>query len=178
MWRRAFTLIEVMVVVAVMGLLAAATAWSLAEAAAGRSIADSFDRIAHADRTARIAARRLGEPCKLRFDLDARRIERIAPERSHALRLPRQHRISQLRIARAASDDSHDTVGDGAESGVVEIDYSSAGRSASYAVRLRWPEGEGWIAVAGMTGQVIRIDEDTEIDNLFALLATGRADAR
>lgn len=198
MRRTGFTLIEVMAVVALLGLLAGAVVWSMTDEAKRWSRADAAGQIAHADRRARIAARRLGRPCALRFDLDRQVVYRVTLDVAgteapgHVLALPVGHRIDRIVFARAASS----TFGPGGpaargkDSGVVDVAYSTAGRSASYAVRLVSADRSGgrnapagsddggrWLVFAGLTGQMVLDHDDDEVDNLFAALATGRPDA-
>lgn len=196
MRRAAFTLIEVMAVVALLGLLAGATVWLMADDARRASRAEAAATIAHADRTTRLAARRLGAPCVLRCDLDAQRLRRVVggprdeQDPSHAVELPVGYRIARITLPsvpgcspRARGVEPRFDTG----SGVVDIPYSTAGRSPTYAVRIdfegdqsrRSDEDAGrWLLVAGLTGQVMVVNDEEEVDNLFRTLARGRPDAR
>jgi hypothetical protein len=69
---------------------------------------------------------------------------------------------------------------------VVEIGYSVGGRSVSYAIRLTFtdvdsqtpPEERGvWMVFSGLTGQLMLVQDEEEIENLFAMLTAGRPDA-
>ena len=199
MRRSAFTLVEVMAVVALLALAAGVTVWSLAQDAQHGSRVNVIGAIAHADRMARLAAQRLGEPCLLQFDLDHQRLWRIvgdeegARSTTHALNLPRGYRIDQVVVARSSVSlgrGSPASEGEKLDSGMVGIPYSTGGRSASYAVRLVWEgggnandsqpdseDGEEWLLFSGLTGQMMVDLEEDEIHNLFARLATGRSDA-
>jgi prepilin-type N-terminal cleavage/methylation domain-containing protein len=179
MRRSAFTLLEVMAVVALLGLLAGAVAWSLAGAARRGARADAVGQIAHADRRARLAARRLGKPCVLRFDLKHQRVRRLDEgqggrrEEAHALRLSKGYRIDRIVIP---SRSGTKTVA----CGLLDVAYAPGGRSISYAVRLvRVDSAEAvWLVLCGLTGQVVRHHDESEVYNLFAALAEGRPDAR
>lgn len=196
MRRGAFTLIEVMAVVLLLGLLAGATVWLMADDARRASRAEAMARLAHADRTARLAARRLGRPCVLRCDLAAQRLRRVVGGAkdeeavSHAVELPAGYRIARITLPSAPGrsprargvETGHDV-----ETGTVDIAYSTAGRSPSYAVRLdfegdrsRRPDEDAgrWMVVAGLTGQVMVVQNEKEVDNLFQALAGRRPDAR
>ncbi len=196
MRRGAFTLIEVMAVVALLGLLAGATVWLMADDARRASRAEAVARLAHADRTTRLAAQRLGRPCVLRCDLAAQRLRRVADTAegeeavAHAVELPVGYRIARITLPSAPgrSPRARGTeIGHDVESGTVDIPYSTAGRSPSYAVRIDF-EGDpsrrphegpgGWLVVAGLTGQVMVVSNEKEVDNLFRTLARGRPDAR
>jgi prepilin-type N-terminal cleavage/methylation domain-containing protein len=189
MRRGAFTLIEIMAVLALMGLLATATAWSLAEDARRSTRAGVVGQIIHADRMTRIAAQSLGKPCVLRFDLDEQRVWRTAAAdgqgsaAAHALRIPDGYRID--RIMTSSSPASPGDAGSAAaagvcDGGIVDIAYSTGGRSASYALRLVSDGADGaksWLVFSGLTGQAVQDQNEDQVDNLFAMLATGRPDA-
>lgn len=194
MRRGAFTLIEVMVVVALLGLLTGATAWSLAEDARRGFRVNTAGQIIHADRMARLAAQRLGKACVLKFDLESQRIQRVVGDEGYgdgaspALLIPARCRIDRVLIPQAPGSlegASGETVGVAADSGVLEVAYSTGGRSVSYALRLVFEEGEighesegdGWLIFSGLTGQVTLSNED-EIGNVFTMLAAGWPDAR
>ena len=177
MRRKAFTLLEVMAVVTLMGLLAGATAWSLAQDARKSSRAKVVADIAHADRMARLAAGQGGQACRLRFDLDHQRLCRLTgpddeAQQAHAMTLPKGCRID--RVVTAGPDLAGDT------SGATTIAFSSAGRSDSYAVRVVFEDGatgkdatDGlgesvWIVFAGLTGQTTLVSDEDQLDKLFA----------
>lgn len=189
MTRRAFTFIEVMMAVALIGLLAGATAWSLAEQMRHGSTSSVIGRILHLEKMARLAAQRMDKEFALRWDLGSQRlIRRESPpgdggSDSHALRIPRGYRIDRILTAASTGVES-------SESGVVEISFSTAGRSVTYAVHLAFEtaadshdtqphsdSGGVWLVFSGLTGQATQIHEQKEIDSLFSLLAAGRPDA-
>ncbi len=192
--RRAFTLIEVMVAVVLLGLLAAAVAWSLAGDARDVARGGAFGQIAHADRMTRLAAQCRGRPCLLSFDLDAHRIqrwmvgERGRREAAHPLAIPPEVRIDRVEIARAGPGSGRGRGWPAVSAGKAEIPFSARGRSVTYAVRLapRRATGRGapaerndtgWIVVSGLTGQATLIEHDRDIDKLFSLLTAGGLDA-
>lgn len=183
---RAFTLIEVMAVVVLMGLLAAATVWSIAGAARRYSRADVAGLIAHADRTARLTAQRLGRAWTLSINLDAQRMwtspkeSGQRDERSHELQLPASFRIARLFVASQGDQRTGSDNGAGwMSAGVAQIACSSAGRSVSYVVELQARDAQerSWLVFAGLTGQMTVIDDEDEMDNLLAMLAADRHDA-
>ncbi|MFA7236019.1 MAG: type II secretion system protein [Phycisphaeraceae bacterium] len=172
--RRGLTLIEVMAVVALMGLAAGATAWSMAGDVSRNNRQATITRIEYADRMARIAADRMGQRCVLRFDIDAQQLRRVMTDAagdeqaSHTLALPRECRLD--RVVRS---------GDSCDSGQTEIAYSTGGRSASYAARLTFERDKEsvWLVFAGLTGQVVIVHDEQEAEKLFENLATGWTDA-
>ncbi len=178
MRRRAFTLMEVVLVVALLGLMAGATTWSLAASAQRGSREHAFGQLAGLDRAARLTAERLGEPVVLRFDLDKQRVRRfVVSERdrhaaSHTLTMPRGVKID--RVVTAGSDGRG-----GADADTFDVAFSTGGRSVSYALKLVAddPRTAQWMVVGGLTGQVTMGFDEDEVDNLFATLAAGRPDA-
>ncbi len=194
MRRNAFTLVEMMAVVALLGMLAGATVWWLARDARQASRRDVVGQITHADRMARMAAERLDAPCVLRFDLDGQRVVRVArgeagDERpSHSLKLPSGYRIERMAMPQESFPDGGRRNASTAwiDDGAVEIAYSAEGCSISYALRLstRRSSGSGaagdaardeeWIVFSGLTGQAVTVHDEDEVDRVFAALATGR----
>lgn len=178
MGARAFTLVEVVLVVALLGLLVGATTLSLARTAQRGSWEHAVGRVADADRMARLTAQRLGEPCVLAIDLDGHRMRRqIGAERgdqtaSHAVELPAGVRIDQVLVC------SQRGVGR-TDSGTAEVAFSTGGRSASYAVKLTTGNDDTtqWLVVLGLTGQVITDIDENMVDQLFSALSTGRLNA-
>lgn len=176
----AFTLVEVMAVVVLLGLAAAATAWSMAGEARQRASADAIDRIAHADGMARSAARRLGTPFVLRVDLERQQIVRASrPEGSatHAQHIGPALRIDRVMIAQTSGVETAEARV--IERGSVEIAYSTAGACATWAARLVNDETDKarWLVCAGLTGQMSVIDHDEQIEQILAMLTGSRPDA-
>jgi len=181
--RGAFTLIEVMAVVALLGLIAGATAWSLADDAQRYALQDVVDRLSHADRMTRMASRRLGEPCRLRFDLDTQQVRRIGKNEhaSHTLNIPAGFRIDRIVTPHIVDDVGRATRSgiSKRETGRIDIAFSTGGHSISYAVRvIGEADNQGtWLVVSGLSGQLTLDHEQDEIENLFAQLASSGPDA-
>lgn len=186
--RPAFTMIEVLAVVALLGILAAATTWSLASDARRVSRDNVMDQLANADQVARVAARRSGQRCVLEFDLDTQTVRRVGFDQydqrqaAHSLKLPADCRIAQVLLADSrvrSSGALRQTVAVQTDWGRVAIPVSSTGRSPTYAVQVKaGDEAEGqWLMCSGLTGQVSVVEHEADLDRLFALLATGRPDA-
>lgn len=194
--RRGFTLLEMMAVVVLVGILATATAMSLADQSQRATRADAIGRLTDADRSARLAAKRLG-PSTLRIDLDQQRLWLVTPDAQsdkarpgHSMQLPSGFRITQVTWleTRETSTPGNSTRKRIAEQrGLVELPISSAGISRTYAMRLTGPptkelaeqgatEQTTWLVVSGMTGQTTLYDETRSIDNLFEPLASARPD--
>jgi prepilin-type N-terminal cleavage/methylation domain-containing protein len=186
--RRAFTLIEVLAVVALMGLLAGATVWSLAEDVRRSSRAEIVGRIINADHAARLAGQRLGEPCSLLFDLRTQSVQRVmgsedgSRQTTTVLKLPSGYRIDCIILPAAPGASRGPVVVQ--DPGEARIPFSTGGRSAAYAVRLASRnDADGkirqeWLAFAGLTGQMTVGLDDDQVNNLFVAIENGtRPDA-
>lgn len=183
MRRGGFTLIEVMAVVLLLGLLAGSTIWLMTRQAR-RSQADlAVIEITGADRDARLAARRTRPQCLLRIDLNRQEVYRVRRDaagretRSHRVSPPAGIRIARVLVAEAETAGASASARRGVSNGVVEIPFSPAGRSPTYAVALESEQTRTWLVVSGLTGQTSLEENDKNVENLFATLATGRPDA-
>lgn len=161
-----------MAVILVLGLLAGAAAWSLTEDARRGSRLGVLDRIAHADHMARLGARRLGRPTRLRFDLDRQEIRQVRhngsrQEETHTWRLPAEFRIARV-VRQAAPYEARTSTLLESDAGVMDIPVSSEGNSPSYAVVVATPHGDSRLVFVGLTGQVLQDYEQEDIDILFA----------
>ncbi|MGB0766890.1 MAG: pilus assembly FimT family protein [Phycisphaeraceae bacterium] len=193
-----FTLIEVMAVVALIGLLAAATAWSLADDARSASRADVIDRLAYTDAQARTAARRFGSST-LRLDLNRQRIWIESPslatgetETSHALAMPMGFRldaVTWIDPTPMTRDSSRRRARVTEDKGDIALPISSEGITRTYAVRFTGPASDAqqaqtqaprastWLLFAGTTGLVTTHPDEDEIETIFDTLAKTRLDA-
>lgn len=187
---RGFTLIELMAVVVLIGLLATATAITLADEKQAATRRDVIDRLIDADQSARLSARRLG-PSVLRFDLSGQRVWVVTPDAAttgprpgHSMGL-----AEGFRIARLTWLDPEEAVRSGRprprvvhEHGRIDLPIASGGISRTYVIELVGPalaeraergekEQTTWLLVSGLTGQVTVEDDQTTIDNLLDALA-------
>ena len=195
--RRAFTLIEVIAVIVLIGMIAGAAAWSMTRDVRRATRADAIRRITHADRMTRLAAQRLGQPFRLRFNLDEQRIRRTTTEgpnrdkTTRTLNLPRGFRIAQILAPRTPDDASltGQTALERHRTGTTTIRYSTAGRSVTYAVHLTAGNpradtddtndpalGDAWLVFSGLTGQATQAQNRDAIEDLFNTLREGRPD--
>lgn len=185
--------------VTLLGLVAGATVWSLADDARRSAKTSVVRRIVHADRMARLAGEELGSACVLRFDLDRQRMWRVTQggehreAASHAIAIPSGHRIERIVVwtPEATATPSSDAAGGiGVGSGMVDIAYSNRGRSSSYAIRVGRETSAGhdagdnsaddsrtWLVFAGLTGQAIEVHDEDEIKSLHARFTATRLDA-
>lgn len=196
--RHGFTLIEVMAVVALIGLLASATAWSLADSAQRAQQTDVIDRLIHADESARAAARRLG-PRSLHIDLDRQQVwvqgpadKAGRPTSSHKIGIPTGFRIDQARwIDQDRINTRENRRAVTAAVGEIQIPISSEGFSRTYALRLVGPKPvvdeqhntnertrhHTWLLFSGLTGRVTSDLDENELEAIYATLASTRPNA-
>lgn len=185
MTRCAFTLIEVMAVVVLLGLLAGTVAWTMASQADRATLDDAIGRIAHADRMARLAADRTGEACVLRVDLAEGRLWRESvgidgePTRSHPVGVPGGFAVDRVIVAGPTAD-AGDLFAPGQviDIGTVGIAIAPPGRGPTYAVRLRSSDPTArWLVFAGLSGQMTVIDDEQQAQQLMATLSGDGPDA-
>jgi prepilin-type N-terminal cleavage/methylation domain-containing protein len=172
--RRAFTLLEMLVTVALAAVVASVAAVSFAGTHRAARSADVADQVAHYDRLAREWSRRFGRPGQLAFDLDQGVMAR-GPASENAgkdenppaeLRLPGGFHIARVVSSRVS-----------ASSGRVSLPCSTRGQTPSYAVSISGPKSEvQWIIVAGLTGNVRPAQDETEVEDIFKTMAGSPGD--
>ncbi len=166
----AFTLIEMVGVLAIMALLAGAAVVSLHGSRRRVDLRDAVEQIAQADASVRAVARGVDTPVGMKIVLSTGQLFRIGPDAVTAklAELPRDVSIRRVRIG----DENVD-------SGDLTVEISSRGASPSYAVRVDDTAGEHqWVVAAGLTGQVTKVT-DEELDSIFdQVSAPAGADAR
>jgi prepilin-type N-terminal cleavage/methylation domain-containing protein len=159
--RRAFTLIELTAVLAIIAIILGIVAVSLRAPYQRARLQEAVERMAFADRQMRSHARGHFHPCQLAIDLDRSALEiidsreRDAPRRAFTLG-------GGIRIGHVVS-------GTGSvEQGDTHIACSSNGLTETYAIRL---QGAGrtqhWLLFAGVTGQMTEMNDEEEVLSLF-----------
>ena len=173
-FRRAFTLIEVMAAVVLLGLLTAAVALSFAGPIRRARAAEAVEQVRYLDASSRAYAKRFGRPVEMRFDLDEGRMERreggrFGGDAKYSATVASPIRIEVLRRPNRRE-----------ESGEVGVPVSPLGISPTYAVKLAaGPEGAPaqWVVVSGLSGEVRTLSNDAQVDAIFAALSRSRRDA-
>jgi len=172
--RRAFTVLEMLLTVALAALMAAVAVVSFAGAHRAARSADAADQVARYDRLAREWSRRFGRPGELTFDLDRAVVARGPDEQNlrEDEKPPAQlHLAGGFHIARLVSARCSATAGR------VSLPCSTRGQTPSYAVSISGPKGETqWIIVAGLTGKVRPAQDATEVDDIFKAVAGSASD--
>ena len=174
---RAFTLLEMLAVLALAAVLTSAAALSLRGVARGARLEDVAGQFVGFDRTARDAARRFGRPLELRFDLGRGTVRRAGGgQGAMPLRLPEGFRVAGLVLPGGAAS----------AGGEVRVPVSARGQTPSYAARLAGANGEElWVVAAGLTGRTMVVRDADDVRDIFAAEVpaagptspAGRADA-
>lgn len=169
----AFTLVEMVAVLALAGLLAAAATLSVEGLGRDARMDDVMDRLAEYDQLARASARQAHRPVTLWFNATRGAVERIfeardgEPDAGQAVfHLPPGFSIERV-MAAGGRDPGAD----------LKLAVSEAGRSASYALRIRGAGRVRWILIAGLTGDLTWPKDEREIDNIFTRLTPAGDDA-
>lgn len=160
MRRPAFTLIEMLAVLALLGLLTALATVSLSGAVRAARANDTAEAVRALDRSIRDYAKRFGRTVTLRFDLSQGVVVRVEDGKpSVAYALPVRRVITRSDDRTAAE---------------VFVNVSAAGYSPSYAVLVNASQGTQWIVFAGLSGQASVVNDEREV---LDILAPARADA-
>jgi prepilin-type N-terminal cleavage/methylation domain-containing protein len=157
-----FTLLEVMAVLIIVGLFAAAVTLTPSGWFASARFDEVADQVTFMDQLARQRARRGDRQVELTFDLPGGRIERRDVDGEHHITLPRGYEMTNLIVNRQSGGRR-----------LVKVAVDRSGYSPSYAVRIIGPDHESrWILIAGLSGQAITLDGDKELDDAFDKLAS------
>jgi prepilin-type N-terminal cleavage/methylation domain-containing protein len=162
--RRGFTLIEMTVVIAIIGMLSVAAVLSLAHTSGRHRFDAMCQQIQQADGLVRSAARQSGNAQKLIFDLDRRQVLWESSEGD-----------SPTRLVAIAGDDSLElqTAETAFSQGQITIDCSPNGYSQSYGLSLGSKnQATRWMVIAGLSGQIIWTNDELEMHTILKSLAS------
>ena len=148
MRQRGFSLLEMTLAVAIMGIAAAAVTLNVMSPIRRATMEDIVGQIAAFDNMTRTWARNQDRPLIMTVDISEGRIYRGREnnaEPTESLKIPKSFRISRLVVG-----------GSEIAYGDAEIPFSGMGLSPTYAMLI---EGKGsparWIIVVGLTGEVL-----------------------
>jgi prepilin-type N-terminal cleavage/methylation domain-containing protein len=168
--RTAFTLIETIVALLILGIMAGAGAWSFRSSLQSASSRDVVDQLRFLDSTSRQRAQRFAQPVEIIFDISesilSRRDDKRRTEDSFRTSLPRGYRIDQINISGRSSLD-----------GEISITCSPNGHTPSYAIHLLGPDFDQWLLFAGLTGQLTIIKDEATVQDILANTGAPRRDA-
>ncbi len=164
----AFTLIEVLAVVAIMAVVLGAVGLTLKYTLAGATDRDVLDRIRLLDADTRALARRAGVPMKLVYDLDRHRVRQQDSEgRDTGTTVTFPKGVKLIRLATVETPDQ--------QYGSATIDIQTKGYSATYAVTCgRDGQPATTMLFAGLTGQATIVEEQA-VESIFELLNETKA---
>ena len=170
MHSKGFSLIELTAVLLIMAVAAAAVTLRLQGPLRRATAADVVGRIGQFDRLTRAEARRYDRALRINVDLATGSITRTGEDpggqAAAAVGLPQGFWIARLMVR-----DRQVTAGG------VSIRCSRAGLTPSYALLLADPAGgRRWLLVAGLTGQVLEMEDDDAVRNVLASSARPDAD--
>lgn len=161
---RAFSLIELMAVLAILAVAMGMTVWVWSGRTKAARLQDVVEQLGYLDRMARQTARGDGTPVALRFDLDVPSVRRVQDaERSGvAYQLPDGFAIERVTVEGMAS-----------KSRQVDIGVSGQGLSPSYAVSVKGPQGQGtWYVVAGLSGHQVVLETEAQAKSVLSQTRT------
>lgn len=176
--RRGFTLIELTAVLVIMALLSAVVGLSLASVSWRTDLREVRGAIADLDRTMRVECVDYERTGQLVFDeqtglIELNMVRAGQSVRVQAYQLPVGMRLASVRVNQD---------GPAAERDKSVIACDTQGHTPSYALVVTTTtnsqanEQPLRLIVAGLSGQVREVQDETPIDNLFATLASGHAD--
>jgi len=164
--QNAFSLIELLVVLVLIGLLAGLVAVSLESQLGQVRMTEVLDRVKRVDARARLNAVRDDQPQTLRFDMVAGTIERMSgdgmqQDQGRLVHMPDGFSIESLK--RRGTDTN--------ESLEAAISINRDGWSQSYALAIANADSNGqdqWLVMAGLTGASWIVDDEQEATQLLA----------
>lgn len=165
--KSGFTLLEMVVVLAIMAMIVAAAAMSLRKPLQTARLKRAMASLEDADLRARNEARKRSQPVQLVVDGNRNTATHAIAGAGAGYEVRRSLALSGgLRI------DRYLTAGRSSNEDRFSVSYSPDGQSNTYAVRV---SGDGkfkkWLVVVGATGQYVQSHEDSAVE---AILGTQR----
>jgi type II secretory pathway pseudopilin PulG len=149
-----------MLAVLLMALLASAAALSFSGAMRSSRAADALTEIHSFDAAARQIAQRWNISQRIVFDLSDGTISRKQGPELEEL-------AAQVRLPTGYQVDEIHTAGRSFADGEVIVDCSPMGLSRSYAVHVIGPGLDQWAVVAGLSGDLIKVQDENSADAML-----------
>lgn len=159
--RKAFTLIELVVVMVLLALLASLTVYSLGGTMDRYRVSRAIETVELFDARARRAARTTRRGVNVTIDRKSREllIDPIDPQQENAsFQLPSKVEIEEVRFAGSKRSQKQS-----------DFSISGQGRSTTYAIQLRRGELTRWLVVLGFSGQVVPVNNESEVDAILSI---------
>jgi prepilin-type N-terminal cleavage/methylation domain-containing protein len=162
--HRAFTLIEMIVVIVLIGLLSAAVVMSFARPVQKVRARDAVEMVRALDESMRAQARRSGQTAQIVIDLSARTLARRdgAGNVVFEAALPTGIEIDRFRNADEDLSSAH-----------AVVSCSPLGLTRTYAVHLSGPGLDQWLLFAGLSGDAMVIKDEATLDSIFLAQSRG-----
>lgn len=158
-----FTLLEMVVVLALMSLVTAAAALSLKVPLQNARLKAAIAKLEDVDRRARLAARRSASPVSLQFTAGSGIVVQTAVQNGRKIESTYSVGTNSIRLERLLMP------GNPSGSRVARVDYSPEGQSATYALQLQAGSGRKmWLLVVGAAGQYVRSSDDEMVESLVS----------
>lgn len=175
--HRGFSLIELTVVLIILAMLSAVVSVSLANLGHHVLVSDVVDCISDMDRSMRAECSDHSRAGRLKFDIDNGQVETDIKRDDEWVKvqtysIPIGLRMEQIQVSGEANQ-AHST-------GVVVIACDLQGRTPTYCFSLESintdPPGKQFYVVAGLSGQLREVQDEDQIEGLFASLSSGNTD--
>lgn len=158
--RQGFTLLELMIVFAILGVLATIAMTDLATRTGEYKLTQAMEMIERADAHARRQSMTQRRPVLTSVATLTNVLQVGTPEDqdSRSFRLPSGIRIGQTRFRQRTIPTTN-----------FDIHYNRHGISPTYAMKLTQGSQSRWIIVLGASGQIIRTNEAGEVNEILSL---------
>lgn len=154
-----FTLLELIVVVVIIALLSSLVIVSLSGTLGQYELGLAAESIERFDARARREARRDNAPVMALIERGGSRIQiQSRKDRHSSVRLPGKVIVKQVRIRRRVIAGRQ-----------LELQYSAAGTSPTFAIEIERGNVTRWLLVLGMSGQVVALDREEQVDEILSI---------
>ena len=164
---KGFSLVELIAVLLIISIVAGAVMLRVQGPLHSTQMRDVIDQVRNFDLPTRSYALEQDRPVHLVVDLAAGELSRTDTQGTQLLgeplKLPLGCRIARLLVR-----------GEDVSTGSIAIGFSRLGLSPSYAVLLEGPGNRRqWILVAGLSGEIVEIDDEQEVQNILDAAGQG-----